>query len=244
MIFLILSIILFLLTYECKTIKKYFYVNNNINLLKDKKKNITYRLRRNKRIYENGNDLFEYFITLKNEELEMHKEEKKKKNPHAVSYIQKLPKKKHLLRRWKYDLFEKIKEKMKYEDETKRTTKLCRHKFKLPIDFFKLGDQVRAKVVHVQNHLIKVDINFIQLAHLYIKRYFNEKAELKKKYEIGKYIDVVICYIHKKNNIIQVTDNEEEIKMLKFNLNKLREVGYLKRNYQHEKGKTPLLYSL
>ncbi|GAW79630.1 hypothetical protein, conserved [Plasmodium gonderi] len=178
-------------------------------------------------IYISGNDLFEYFATLTNEEDDMDKEKKKRKKNYSVSYLQKLPKKKLLLKRWKYDMYEKIKEKIKNDQELINKTKICGYKFKLPIDFFKLGSQIRGKIVNVQNHLIKIDVNAINFAHLYIKRYFEEKTQVHKKYQVGKYIDVVICYIHKKNGIIQVTDNEEEIKILHRSLRKLRDSGYL-----------------
>ncbi|KJP89524.1 hypothetical protein AK88_00735 [Plasmodium fragile] len=178
-------------------------------------------------IHISGNDLFEYFATLTNEEDKMNEEKKKKNKTYSVTYIQKLPKKNLLLKRWKYDLYEKIKEKMKRDYEIMSRTKVCRRKYKLPVDFFKLGDQVRGKIVQVENHLIKLDVNAINFAHLYIKRYFEDKAQLGKKYQVGKHIDVVICYIHKKNGIIQVTDNEEEIKALRRSLQKLRDAGFL-----------------
>ncbi|ANQ06666.1 Uncharacterized protein PCOAH_00010230 [Plasmodium coatneyi] len=191
----------------------------NLGRKKKKKKNA---------IHISGNDLFEYFATLTNEENEMNEERKKKNKKYSVTYVQKLPKKNLLLKRWKYDLYEKIKEKMKRDHEIMSRTRVCQRKYKLPVDFFKLGDQVRGKVVQVENHLIKVDINAINFAHLYIKRYFEDKAQLGKKYQVGKHIDVVICYIHKKNGIIQVTDNEEEIKALRRSLQKLRDAGFLR----------------
>ncbi|CAD2101088.1 conserved Plasmodium protein, unknown function [Plasmodium vinckei] len=186
--------------------------------------------------YEDGrNDLFEYFAKLASEEEEKLKEMKKKKKNISVTYTQKLPKKNILLKRWKYDLFEKIKEKMKKDDEMKRKTKLSKYKYKLPIDFFKLGDSVRGKIVSVQDHLIKLDISSIHLAHLYIKRYFNDKTQIHKKYKIGEYIDVVISYIHKKNSIIQVTNDEEEIKTLRANLKRLKDAGFFEHPEMEEK---------
>ncbi|CRH03740.1 conserved Plasmodium protein, unknown function [Plasmodium relictum] len=223
----LIFIIFFISSLKCKLIRKYYYINRIPNY-----KNVTRNLRRNKKIY-NTNDLFEFFTTLYDKQEEKYKEEKKKKN-HSVTYIQKLPKKNILLKRWKYDLFEKIKEKMKKDEELKRKAKLCKYKYKLPIDFYKLGDELKGKIVHVEDQLIKLDINSIHFAHLYIKRYFSDKSQIKKKYEIGKYIDVVICYIHKKNKIIQVTDNEEEIKVLKNNLKKLHASGYLKEIVKEE----------
>ncbi|CAD2089099.1 conserved Plasmodium protein, unknown function [Plasmodium vinckei lentum] len=186
--------------------------------------------------YEDGrNDLFEYFAKITSEEEEKLKEMKKKKKNISVTYTQKLPKKNILLKRWKYDLFEKIKEKMKKDDEMKRKTKLSKYKYKLPIDFFKLGDSVRGKIVSVQDHLIKLDISSIHLAHLYIKRYFNDKTQIHKKYKIGEYIDVVISYIHKKNSIIQVTNDEEEIKTLRANLKRLKDAGFFEHPEIEEK---------
>ncbi|SCM21436.1 conserved Plasmodium protein, unknown function [Plasmodium chabaudi adami] len=186
--------------------------------------------------YEDGkNDLFEYFAKRTSEEEEKLKEMKKNKKRISVTYTQKLPKKNILLKRWKYDLFEKIKEKMKKDDEMKRKTKLSKYKYKLPIDFFKLGDSIRGKIVSVKDHLIKLDISSIHLAHLYIKRYFNDKTQIHKKYKIGEYIDVVISYIHKKNNIIQVTNDDEEIKTLRTNLKRLKDAGFFEPPKREEK---------
>ncbi|SCO71224.1 conserved Plasmodium protein, unknown function [Plasmodium vivax] len=199
--------------------------HTNVGRKKKKKKN---QINQINQINISGNDLFEYFVTLSNEEDKMNEERKKKKKNYSVTYIQKLPKKNLLLKRWKYDLYEKIKEKMKRDQQLMSRTKVCRHKYKLPVDFFKLGDQVRGKIVQVEDHLIKLDINALNFAHLYIKRYSEEKAQLRKKFQVGKHIDVVICYIHRKNGIIQVTDNEEEIKALRRGLQKLRDAGVLR----------------
>lgn len=238
MIFLTLIVIFYIYSFEGSGVKICSYLKNPqiilMNPIKKRYKKTMLYNNDSENInindnYEYGkNDLFEYFAKLTSEEEEKLKEIKKNKKRISVTYIQNLPKKNILLKRWKYDLFEKIKEKMKKDEEMERKTKLSKYKYKLPIDFFKLGDSIKGKIVSIQDNLIKLDISSIYLAHLYIKRYFNDKTQIHKKYKIGECIDVVISYIHKKNNIIQVTNDEEEIKTLHTNLKRLKDAGFFK----------------